>query len=376
MRPTRAEINLTQLKINISEVKKLLNSKPKIMGIVKANAYGCGLVEISKSMVENGIDYLGVGFLEEGIQLRTNGIISPILVLGGVLGDQIEKFLAFDFEITVSSFELAQKINNEVQKNGKRKARIHLKIDTGMERLGVNFKHGVEFVERVARLKNLEIVGIFSHFATADDFYSKNKNSFAHIQLQNFNYMLIEINKLKIEIPFKHIANSSATLFNSETHFNLIRPGIIFYGILDKKKTVKNNLNIFPILSFKSKIVFLKEVKKNTSISYGRTFFTNRNSKIATIPVGYGDGYYRTLSNKADVLINGKRCPIVGTICMDQMMVDVTNCVNVHIGDDVVLIGKNQNDEITIEELAKISHTISYEILTNISQRVPRVYLN
>jgi len=370
MRPTRAEINLTTLQTNLKNIRHQLSVKTQVMGIVKANAYGHGLVEISKSLVDFGVEYLGVGFLEEGIELRTNGITSPILVLGGVLGNQVEKFLAFDFEITVSSLELAQRINDEVAKTNGRKARVHLKIDTGMERLGIHSEHAVEFAEKVARLPKLDVVGIFSHFAS-----SEKDKSFTQFQLQQFISVLEQLEKKKIEIPFKHIANSGAILNGSDSYFNLIRPGILLYGIYPSKEVAKT-ISVMPILSLKSKIVYLKEVVANKSISYGRTYFTKRTSRIATIPIGYGDGYFRTLSNNVDVLVNGKRFPSVGTICMDQMMLDVTDGENIHVGDDVTLIGKNGNEEIFVEELAMKIGTNSYEVLTNISTRVPRIYSN
>lgn len=368
MRPTRAEINLTILHSNLKNIRHKLAVNTQVMGIVKANAYGHGLVEISKSLVQNGIEYLGVGFIEEGIQLRTAGITSPILVLGGVFGDQVEKFLAFDFEITVSSLELAQRINDEVAKNNGRKARVHMKIDTGMERLGIHSEHAVEFVEKVARLPKLDIVGIFSHFAS-----SEKDTSFTQYQLQQFTSVLEQLKKKKIEIPFKHIANSGAILNGSESYFNLARPGILLYGIYPSKE-IQKTISVIPILSLKSKIVYLKDVAANKSISYGRTYFTNRTSRIATIPIGYGDGYFRTLSNNVDVLIHGKRFSSVGTICMDQMMLDVTDGENIHVGDDVTLIGKDGNEEIKVEELAEKVGTNSYEVLTNISTRVPRFF--
>jgi len=370
MRPTRAEINLSLLQSNLKNIRTKVGKNVNIMGIVKANAYGHGLVEISKSLVNFGVEYLGVGFLEEGIELRTAGITSPILVLGGVLGTQVQKFLSFDLEITVSSLELAERINDEVAKSNGRKARVHLKIDTGMERLGIHSEHAVTFAEKVARLPKLDVVGIFSHFAS-----SEKDKSFTQFQLQQFTSILEQLEKKNIEIPFKHIANSGAILNGSDSYFNIVRPGIMMYGVYPSREAEKT-ISVMPILSLKSKIVYLKEVAANKSISYGRTYFTNRTSRIATIPIGYGDGYFRTLSNNVDVLINGKRFPSVGTICMDQMMLDVTDGENIHVGDDVTLIGKDGNEEISVEELANKIGTNSYEVLTNISTRVPRVYIN
>jgi len=370
MRPTRAEINLTYLHSNIKNIREKVGKNITIMGIVKANAYGHGLEEISQSLVQFGVEYLGVGFLEEGIQLRTSGITSPIVVLGGVLFDQVQKFLAFDLEITVSSFELAQRINDEVASSNGRKARVHLKIDTGMERLGIHREHAVDFVEKVSRLPKLDVVGIFSHFASSDSDYS-----FTQEQLQQFTSLLNEIEKRKIEIPFKHIANSGAILNGTDSYFNMIRPGILMYGVYPSNEA-KKSISVTPILSLKSKIVYLKEVQANRSISYGRTFFTNRTSRIATIPIGYGDGYFRSLSNNVEVLIHGKRFPSIGTICMDQLMIDITDGEHIHVGDDVTLIGKDGHNDIRVEEIANKVGTNSYEVLTNISTRVPREYIN
>ncbi|RCK71790.1 MAG: Alanine racemase [Ignavibacteriae bacterium] len=368
MRPTRAEISLPILKNNFNNIKKKVGQDVKIMGIVKANAYGHGLVEISRALVHYGIDYLGVGFLEEGLTLRKNGISAPILVLGGVLGDQIQHFLANNLEITVSSIELARRIDKEVQDHFAKKAKVHLKIDTGMERIGVHSNNAPNFIEEILKLKHVEIVGIYSHLATAD---LKDK-SFAHLQLERFNQVLDYTQKIGIDIPLKHIANSSAVLDLQESYYNMVRPGILLYGLYPSEE-VSKSVSVEPILSLKSKIVFIKTVEANTSISYGRKYFTKNKTRIATIPVGYGDGYSRMLTNKTDVIINGKRFPVVGAICMDQIMVDIGE-ENVHVGDDVTLIGKDGNEFIDVWELANKIGTNAYEILCNLNTRVPRIY--
>lgn len=370
MQPTRAEINAAALKENLTAIRKHIGPGVKVMGIVKANAYGHGLVEISKSLVAEGIDYLGVGFLDEGIALRQSGIRVPILVLGGVLGDQVKDFLAHDLEITVSSIELAKRIDRDVNSNAKRKARVHLKIDTGMERIGVRAENALAFAQEAANLLHLEIVGIYSHFATAEE---KDK-SFARYQLIRFASAVNAIEASGIKVPLKHIANSGAILDLADASFSMVRPGIMLYGIYPSKETSRS-VSLQPVLSWRSKVVFIKEVPAHTSVSYGRTYFTPRATRIATIPLGYGDGYSRMLSGKAEVLIHGKRYPVVGTICMDQMMVDIGKGSGIHVGDDVTLIGDEGNESITAWELAEKLGTNPYEVLCMIAARVPRTVL-
>ncbi|MDP2209372.1 MAG: alanine racemase [Bacteroidota bacterium] len=369
MRPTRAEISLRAIQYNLEAVRKKIGTSVKVMGIVKANAYGHGLVETSKAFVKFGIDYLGVGFLEEGIILRQNGITCPILVLGGVLGDQVQHFLANDLDITVSSVELAERIEREVAHHNSKKAKVHLKIDTGMERIGVHSDNALQFAQKVAALQHIEIVGIYSHFATAE----AHDKSFAYSQLDRFSSALNRIKSAGIEIPLQHIANSGAVLDLPESYFTMVRPGIILYGLYPSDETTES-IPIETVLSLKSKVVFIKIVEANTSISYGRKYFTSLRTKIATIPIGYGDGYNRRLTNQTNVIIKGQLYPVVGAICMDQIMVDIGDS-DIHIGDDVTLIGNDKNAAIGIWELANKVGTNAYELMCSISARVPRIYL-
>ncbi len=369
MRPTRAEISLKAIQHNLEAVRKKIGPSVKIMGIVKANAYGHGLVETSKAFVKFGIDYLGVGFLEEGIILRQNGITCPILVLGGVLGDQVQHFLANDLDITVSSVELAERIEREVAHHNSKKAKVHLKIDTGMERIGVHSDNALPFAQKVAALQHIEIVGIYSHLATSE----MRDKSFAYFQLQRFNNALNQIKSAGIEIPLQHIANSGAILDLPESYFTMVRPGIVLYGLYPSDETTES-IPLEKVLSLKSKVVFIKTVEANTSISYGRKYFTKSQTKIATIPIGYGDGYSRRLTNQTNVIIKGSQFPVVGAICMDQIMVDIGDS-DIHIGDEVTLIGKDKNEEIGFWELANKVGTNAYELMCNIAARVPRIYL-
>lgn len=371
MRITHAEIDVQKLHRNYLNTKGALPPDVKVMGIVKANAYGHGVLEISRLLTDYGIDYLGVGFLEEGIYLREHGLTVPILVLGGVLDNQIRSFLDNNLDITVSSLEIAERIEHEVARDKNLKARIHLKIDTGMERIGVHSENALPFVERVCRMKHLDVVGIYSHFASADE----RDKAFTHYQFDRFQSLLKKINSIGIDIPLKHIANSGALIDLPETYLTMVRPGIMLYGIYPSLETTESIL-IEPVLSLKSKIVFIKEVAANTSVSYGRKYFTSKRTKIATIPVGYGDGYSRRLTNNSEVLIAGKRYPVIGVVCMDQMMVDIGYDASIHVGDDVILIGESSGEKISAWELAERAGTNPYELLTGIATRVPRVFIH
>jgi len=367
MRLTRAEIDLTSLRYNYDGIRKKIGDSVAMMGIVKANAYGHGLVDIAHALSNYGIDYLGVGFLEEGITLRKEGITIPILVLGGVLGSQIREFIQNNLEITVSSLELAERIEAEAQSQNKTRARVHLKIDTGMERIGVHSENALPFIERVCSMPHIDVVGIYSHLATADD----RDKAFTYYQIDRFESVLKKVKSLGIDIPHVHIANSGAVLDLPQTYYTMVRPGIMLYGIYPSRETTES-IPLRPVLSLKSKIVFIKEVAQGSSVSYGRKYFTSHRTRVATIPVGYGDGYCRRLSNNAEVLIHGKRFPVIGVVCMDQIMVDIGYEGNVHVGDDVILIGRENGEEISVWELTDKIGTVPYEFLTGIAARVPR----
>lgn len=369
MRPTRAEISLPSLRFNLEEIRKRLGAGVQVMAVVKANGYGHGALGIAKALETFGVRYFGVAFLEEGIELRQGGVQSPILVLGGVLGAQVGEFLDHNLEITVSSLAIAERINEEARAAGK-KARVHLKIDTGMERIGVRSDHALPFVESAARLPHLDLVGIFSHFATSDE----RDKSFAQVQLDRFTSVLDGMQQKGIDIPLKHIANSGAILDLPASYFSLVRPGIMLYGSYPTQET-SESIPLKPALSLKSKIVYLKDVPPNTSISYGRKYTTSASTKIATIPIGYADGYSRRLTNQVEVLIHGSRYPGVGTICMDQMMIDVGEGAGIRVGDEVTLLGRDGSEAISLWDLANKLGTNSYEVLTGIAARVPRIFL-
>jgi alanine racemase len=369
MRLTRAEIDLRALRFNYEGIRKRVGTGVRIMGIVKANAYGHGIVEVSKALVRFGIDYLGVGFAEEGIALRKAGVSCPILVLGGVLGRQISDFILHKLDITVSSVEIARQVSEEVRRaGGVSSADVHLKIDTGMERIGVKSENAAKFIEDVAHLPGIVVKGLYSHFATADE----ADKSFAIEQLRRFNDVVAGAARAGHRIPYIHIANSGAILDIPGSFHTMVRPGIMLYGVYPSREAGRG-IPLRPVLSLRSNVVFMKEVPAGTSISYGRRYTTAKATRIATVPVGYGDGYPRRLSNDANVLIGGKPYPVVGTVCMDQLMVDVGVDAHIHVGDDVTLIGPDDGAQIGIWDLSETVGTIPYEILTGIAARVPRI---
>ena len=366
-RPTHALIDLGALRRNYRALHELAGGR-QIMAVVKANAYGHGLIDSARALVEEGVASFGVGFLEEGIELRRAGIRTPILVLGGVVGYQSALFLEYDLEITISSPSLARRVADEVRVQGHR-AKVHLKIDTGMGRIGVSWANAMSFIEEVLSLAELDVVGIYSHFATADE----EDPSFTNKQLERFNQVLLQLDKLGHSFQQVHIANSGALFQHDKSLFNTVRLGISLYGCHPSDET-RVPISLEPVMSLMSEVVFVKRVPKGAPVSYGCTWRAPKATTIATIPIGYGDGYPRALSNKGQVLIRGKRMPVVGTVCMDQLMVDCGE-ERVEVGDPVALIGSQGEERISAEEVARWLNTIPYEVTTQINTRVPRVFV-
>ena len=367
IRPTRVEVDLKILTENFRAIKKHV-APAKVMPVLKANAYGHGLVRVAQLMEELEADYLGVAVLEEGILLRQKGIKIPILVLGGIWGNQIPIFIKHDLAITASSIEKLKQID-ELSAQLKKKARVHLKIDTGMERLGVHYYHAEKFFEATLSCKHIIIDGVYSHFANSDD----RDFSFAKLQLERFNEAVSFFEKHSLPTPTRHIANSGAILQMPEANLDMVRPGIMLYGVYPSQE-VKHTVKVIPALTWKSLVVYFKVIKAGNSVGYGMTWKPDHDIRAVTIPVGYGDGYLRAMSNKAEVSIHGKRYPVIGRISMDQIVVNIEKD-SAYNGDEVTLIGVNGNNSITVEELAGWVGTIPYEILTNINTRVPRVYI-
>jgi alanine racemase len=366
VRPTRVEVDLKILAENFEKVKKHVGCK--IMPILKANAYGHGLVRVARLYEELKADYLGVAVVEEGILLREMGIKMPILVLGGVWGNQIPLFLKHNLIITASSIDKLKQID-EIALKMKVKAKVHLKIDTGMERLGVHYYNAEKFLEAAYSCKNVIVDGIYSHFANSeaeDLFHTK-------LQFERFQEVVQFFEKHSIKPPLRHISNSGAMLQLSEANLDMVRPGIMLFGVYPSKN-IKRTINVNPALTWKSLVVYFKVIKAGNAVGYGLTYRLDHNIRAVTVPVGYGDGYFRSMSHKGKVLLNGKLYPVIGNISMDQIVVNIEND-SAYNGDEVILLGSDGKNSITAEDLAEWAGTIPYEILTNINTRVPRIYL-
>ncbi|MEW6508756.1 MAG: alanine racemase [Bacteroidota bacterium] len=366
VRPTRVEVDLKQLAENFTTIKKH-TSPSKVMAVLKANAYGNGLVRVAELMQQLNADYLGVAVLEEGILLRQSGINLPILVMGGMLGNQIPHFLKYDLTMTASSVEKLNQIDAAAYEMNI-KAKVHLKIDTGMERIGVHYYNSEKFLETSVKCKNIFVEGIYSHFASSDS----SDLSYANLQLERFLEVLNFYTKNSLETPIRHISNSGGILQMPEAYLDLVRPGILLYGVYPSNE-VKRSITVKTTLSWKSHVVYFKAIKPGHPVSYNSTYTPDKLIRAVTVPVGYGDGYFRSMSYKAEVLIRGRRYPVIGTITMDQIVVNIGND-SAFNGDEVILIGSDGVNSITCEDLANWAGTIPYEILTNINTRVPRIY--
>ena len=366
VRATWAEVNLGRLSRNLQAIRAHV-APARVMIIVKANAYGHGLAEVAKQLGPQA-DYIGVAVLEEGIFLRELGVTAPILVLGGIWGDQVPQYLQHNLTLTAPSVERLDQIDDMAARMGV-KAKVHLKIDTGMERIGVHYYNARTLQEAALHCKHVEVEGIFSHFANSD----ASDLTHARLQLERFQEVLRFYEKNSLPMPIRHMANSAAILQLKESHLDMVRPGIMLYGVYPAKE-VKRTVEVQPALAWKSRVVFFKLVREGHPVSYGSTWQSDHPVRIVTVPVGYGDGYFRSMSNQAQVIIRGIKYPQVGRICMDQMMVNI-EADSAFNGDEVTLLGGSDNQTITAQELADWAGTIPYEILTNINTRVPRVYV-
>jgi alanine racemase len=366
VRATWAEVNLSRLSRNLQAIRAHV-APARVMIVVKANAYGHGLAEVAKQLGPLA-DYIGVAVLEEGIFLRELGVKAPILILGGIWGDQVPQYLQHDLTLTASSVERLEQIDGTAARMNV-KAKVHLKIDTGMERIGVHYYSAQTLQEAALRCKHVVVEGIFSHFANSD----AADLSHARLQLERFQEVLRFYEKNSLPMPIRHMANSAAILQLKESYLDMVRPGIMLYGVYPAKE-VTRTVDVRPALAWKSRVVYFKVVKTGHPVSYGSTWQSDHPVRIVTVPVGYGDGYFRSMSNQAQVLIRGKKYPQVGRICMDQLMVNI-EADSAYNGDEVTLMGESDSLAITAQELADWAGTIPYEILTNINTRVPRVYI-
>ncbi len=371
-RPTWATINLDNLAFNFHSVQKSVGDKVKYMAVVKADAYGHGAVECAKRLEKEGIDWFGVALPEEGLELRENHISKPILCLGSFWAGQENLLLENDLTAVIYNLDLAEKLNSAAKATGV-KAKIHVKIDTGMGRIGVRFDEVNEFAECLLKFQNLEVEGIMTHFAVADDLL---QNDFTNLQIKRF-YEGVEIFESKGFRPvYKDLANSPAAVAHPNSHGNLVRLGGILYGLGDDVLPKEIALpETKAVMSLATKINHLKRVPKGETLGYGRTFSTEKDSLIATLPIGYQDGYSRGLSNCGRVIIRNKFAPVVGRVSMDWTIIDVTEIADVKLNDEVILIGSSPDLTVKTEELAEKTATISYEITCGINRRVPRIYV-
>ncbi len=365
-RPTWAEINLESLISNINGIKKLAGPGATLIGVVKADAYGHG-VEVAETLQDEGVDHLAVAFLDEGIALRQKGIDrAAIMLLGFTDVDAIKELVDWDIEPAVYQYDFAKALSDYcVAEN--RVHPIHIKVDTGMGRIGYRWDEAVEAIVRIAALPGIRIQGLFTHFATADH----ADKTYTHTQLKRYAQVVKGLREHGIDIPLKHVENSAAIMDFDKTIFNGVRPGIILYGLYPSDEVKKERLPLKPVMRFMTKIVHIKTIHAGDSLGYGRAYVATEDRRIATLPVGYADGYTRMLSGKgAEVYIKGQRAPVVGNICMDQCTVDVTDLEDVALFDEVELFGEH----ISVDELAEKLGTINYELVCMVNKRVPRIY--
>ena len=366
-----AKIDLDAAAYNMEQMKNRIGGGARLIAVVKTDAYGHGAVPLAE--VFEKLDYVwgyAVATLDEGIVLRKHGIKKPILVLGCVFPDQYDDMVRNEIRAAVYMEEMAGKIAEAAERAGK-KAYIHIKVDTGMGRIGFPVtEESADIIERISRMENIEVEGMFTHFAKADE----RDKTYTYEQHRKFMWMKEQMEKRNVEIPYYDCDNSAGIIDFPDMKHDLARAGISTYGMYPSEEVNRDAVDLKPVLSLVSHVIFVKTVEPGTSISYGGTFVAPKQMKVATIPVGYGDGYPRSLSNKGCVLIHGKRARILGRVCMDQFMVDVTDIPEVQFMDQAVLIGEDQDDRITVDELAELSGRFNYEFVCCLGKRIPRVY--
>lgn len=369
-RPVWEEVNLDNLVYNINQIKSKVGNK-ELIGVIKANAYAHGAVEVAGVLLQSGINRFAVAVLDEAIELRKNRIEVPIMVLGIIPHTLLEPIVDYNIEPVVPSYNYADKLS-KLAKSKNKKIKIHIALDTGMGRIGFPISSdSVEEINKISKLPNLEIQSLFSHFSTADE----ADKAYSYEQFRKYKLLYEELMNKNIRINMRTISNSAAIMELPDTYCDLVRPGIIMYGYYPSGEVDKSQLSIKPVMTLKASVVYVKTLEKGDYIGYGRKFKCSRKSIIATLPLGYADGYTRRLSGKAKVIINGKFAPVVGNICMDQCMIDVTDVGEVNLGDEVIIIGEGDGLKFNADDIAEIIGTISYEVLCMIDRRVPRVYI-
>ena len=367
-----AKIDLDAIAYNMEQMKQNIRPETKVMAVIKADGYGHGAVQIAEMMERwNYIWGFAVATLDEAVVLRTEGIQKPILVLGCVFPDQYMEMLKHEIRMNIYTEEMAESISRMAAREGKT-AYMHIKLDTGMSRLGFGInEQSAETIKRISKMPNVNMEGIFTHFTKADE---KDK-SFTKKQIQEFVWMTERLKEKNVRFTYEHCSNSAGIIDVPEANFDIVRAGISTYGLYPSEEVDKTNVKLKPALALKRHVAFVKEIERGTPVSYGGTFVAKEKMKIATIPVGYADGYPRSLSNKGYVLIRGKKAPILGRVCMDQFMVDVTQIEGVSFGDKVTMIGKDGNEILPVEVLSELSGRFNYEFVCDLGKRIPRVYV-
>lgn len=368
-RPVWAEINLDNLAHNIREVRRVVDNNSKVMAVIKADGYGHGAVSIGKVLLENGADRFAVATLSEAIQLRATFTDIEIMVLGYTPNELASDIIENNIIQTIYTKEQAEEYS-KIAISLKKKVKVHIKLDTGMSRLGMVFSdETIESIIQMSKLEGLFIEGIFTHFAVADEI----DKEFTYKQVEKFNHIVSKLEEQGLYIPIKHVSNSAAIIDLPEFNFDMVRAGIMLYGLYPSEYVNKNVVNLKEVMCLKAKVSQVKDLDAGCGVSYGLKYKNDEKSQVATLPIGYADGYTRMLSGKAKVMINGIKTSIIGNICMDQCIIDVTS-IDVKVGDEVVLFGGNDTNGISIDSIANSLNTINYEIVCMVDKRVPRVY--
>lgn len=368
---TYAKIDLDAIEHNILEVKKRIEKGVKVLAVIKADGYGHGATVLGE-FLKNQVDYYGVATIEEAIELRDNGIELPILILGYTSPSQYVELVKNDITQTIYSLEMAKEISRNAKICGK-DAKIHIALDTGMTRIGLEPNEaGIIELQKILSLSNVVVEGLFTHFSCADE----TDKAYSKLQMERYDNFMNLLDERSINIPIKHICNSAGIMEFDHHRFDMVRAGIITYGLYPSEEVNKSAIELKPALEWKAHVVNVKTVDEGCGVSYGKTYITKGKTKIATISIGYADGYPRALSSKGRVLISGEYAPIIGRVCMDQMMVDVTHIDNVEIENEVILVGKDKDKSISVEELAYLAGSFNYEFVCGICKRVKRIYEN
>lgn len=369
-RPTWVEIDLSALRHNLLAIKKMAGPGVKIMGIIKADAYGHGDYEVGRVLLNHGVEMLGIAILEEGIQLRDKGIQAPLLLLGGLFEDQIDAVIQYNVIPAVYDLKLARVLSKRAHELHKT-VQVHVYVDTGMGSIGVRYDKAVEFVKSLHDIKNIFIEGIYTHCSSSDE----KESAYTNLQIRRFRDILTTLDAIKVGIPLRHMANSGAIIGYPDAYFTMVRPGLSLYGLYPSEE-VSRNIGIRPVMSFKTRVIHIKDMQPGDEVGYSRTYKITKPTRVATLPFGYNDGYNRLLSSHGKVIIRGVMAPIIGRVCMDQCFVDVSHINEVCVGDEVVVYGSQGQETISIESIAKELHTIPYEVTCSVSKRVPRIYIN